>query len=302
MALTLDHMNEFLRAHAFSKATRRSYRHIITSFLTDVKQHPAKGWPLASVTWFEGLRLAPNSKRFYLSVVKSFISWCIRKKYIKEGPLDGIKIRGSSVSLRHALTRNQVRDLLSDIAMDDDVRSRRDYAIIVFMLFTGMRISSVAGINLNDFEFMGDEMIVKYKSKGHIGKDSFSVVPKKVIGIIERYLEARPGRANIGGKGPLFATMTKPIRRLSAHGLRFIIKDRFERAGIVAKGICPHSLRHTAAITAFENGADIMAVKDMLGHKNVNTTMIYLQSLERIGRAAESKIDYGLDIQGKNTK
>ncbi len=69
--------------------------------------------------------------------------------------------------------------------------------------------------------------------------------------------------------------------------MRKLVKDRLREAGLDRPGLSPHSLRHTAAALAYTNGADILSIRDMLGHRSVTTTENYLRSIDRIERAAE---------------
>lgn len=296
-------INEFLSSHAYQVNTRRCYRGILTRFLRDVDPDALR-WRQRSVAWVEKLPVTPSSKQFYVDALKSFFKWCVKRGYCEMNPVDTVRIRVYKTNLRHAFTLDEVRTLLEVALVEGDEKGFRDYAIMVFMLHTALRIGGLVSIDLEDISEAEGKTVAKYQGKGHVGKDSFVVVPQPAFEAIEQYLSnCEPQRPIYNGTGPLFLTVAhNRQKRLSISGVRWMIRERLAQAGVTRKGVCVHSFRHTAATTAYRSGADILSIQKMLDHASLQTTQIYLHSIDRIQGAAELKIDYGLGPKKKKRK
>lgn len=292
MKIRPGHVNQWLSIHNFAKETKRVYHRAALAFLKEVSPGK-KGWVERAVIWHDQQELSQGSKQLYVVAARGFMAWCLKQKLIKENPLVGLRIRIAELSAsRPVLTKEQVQTVLSLIKKEKTEIARRDYAIIVLMLHTGLRVGGTAGIDLQDFERSGSRIIARYKAKGHGGKDSFVVVPPAALKAIKAYLSRQePRRKVMEMRGPLFMVRYGD-RRLSVSAMRKSVTDRLRKAGI--EDAVVHSLRHTAATMALKAGMDVLKIKDMLGHQNLNTTQLYLHSLERVEEAAELSIDYGL--------
>ena len=93
---------------------------------------------------------------------------------------------------------------------------------------------------------------------------------------------------------PLFVSHSNRAKekRLTTRSIRRLVKNQLRKAGLVSEKLSAHSLRHTCATIALGNGADVVSVKDMLRHTNINTTMIYIHSLDRIKKGAERFVSF----------
>lgn len=145
----------------------------------------------------------------------------------------------------------------------------RDCAILELMYATGMRVSEVSGLKVNDVNM--DVGFVRCLGKGR--KERLIPLGKKAISAIGRYLDrVRPLSAKKGTSAELF--LNRSGKRLSRISIWKLVKIYARRAKI-KKPIKPHLLRHSFATHLLERGADLRSVQEMLGHANISTTQIY---------------------------
>lgn len=141
----------------------------------------------------------------------------------------------------------------------------RDKAILELLYATGMRVSELCALRLNDLS----DTFVKVKGKGK--KERIIPVGKKAIEAIDQYLLQYRGEMK-EENGPLFISMRgRPIDRITIWNR---VKEYAKAAGIV-KSISPHTLRHSFATHLLENGADLRLIQEMLGHEDIGTTDRY---------------------------
>ncbi len=279
-----ERVDEYLASRDLARNSKKAYRHAITLFLKHARPGTT-GWKERAMSWKEEMTVSPATKALYIIAARGFLGWCVENGHVDANPLDRVKVRVYTFTPKAALDETEARTLLDSLRSMDNEKAVRDRAVITLMLHTGIRIGGLATMDIQDFTEHGERTLLHYAGKGHSGKDSFVVVPPAVRDAVDTYL-ARSGRKD-AGEGALFVTTAPPRRRLSTSAVRKLIKDRLREAGLARPGLSPHSLRHTAAALAYTNGADILSIRDMLGHRSVTTTENYLRSIDRIERAAE---------------
>lgn len=142
----------------------------------------------------------------------------------------------------------------------------RDYAIVVLFLNTGIRVSELCSIDINN---IGTDTI-KVKGKGN--KERTVYLNRACIKAIKRYkLERRSHEEN--KIDALF--ISERGKRISVRAVENLVERAVENAGLQHKKITPHKLRHTSATLMYFSGVDILKIQYILGHENLNTTMIY---------------------------
>lgn len=274
-------MASYIAEGDYSPETQRVYNRIIAAFLEHSRPWE-KNWLDRAATWRKSLRVAPSSQALYISAVRGFLAACLDDGLIEKNPLGRVKIRIGETSSRRALSVKEVHKLLRSA-------SPRDHAMLSVMLYTGMRVSGVAGLDIGDFKANPDgTMVATYKAKGHRGKDSQVGVHSDAMKSLKKYLKTTD--RSLSSTGPVF--LSKHKRRLAPASLRKIVSGLLEDAGISGGGVCVHSLRHTAATQAIEAGADLKSVQEMLGHKSIQTTEKYVHRLRRFKDSAELKVSY----------
>ena len=289
-------IEQFIAEGVYAETTIKAYRKVLGDFVEYVKPG-TDGWELRAIGYRDTKKCGPHGKAMYLAIAKSFLTWCVLEGMLQKNPLQKVTVRVSKMGNRTSLTNEQVKALLDTLEKackpsnkKDRVIAYRDRAAVIFMLHTAMRISGAIGIDLADFTLDGSGTggEVHYKCKGHIGKDSRAYVTEAPFKAIDEYLKIT--KRTWKSEGPLFITSSG--RRIGYDGMAKSLKQRFAEAGISGKGICAHTLRHTAASRAFESGADLRSLMDMLGHTSLNTTQIYIHGLKGVEHSAEAKIHY----------
>ena len=144
----------------------------------------------------------------------------------------------------------------------------RNLLIIRMLYATGIRVSELVNIGLNDINI--NDRTIKILGKG--SKERIVVFGNNTKDILEEYLSRGRRQVDIHGSNYLF--LNKDGNRLSTRYVRKIINDIIFKASIEMH-VSPHMLRHTFATGMLNNGADLVSVKDLLGHESLNTTSIY---------------------------
>lgn len=162
------------------------------------------------------------------------------------------------------LTTEEIDSLLSQPKIEDFLGSR-DRAILELLYATGMRVSELCGLRINDLS----ENFVKVRGKGK--KERIIPVGKKAALAIDHYLLNFRGEMKEENAPIFISTRGKPIDRVTVWNR---VKAYARSAGIL-KTISPHTFRHSFATHLLENGADLRLIQDMLGHEDIGTTDRY---------------------------
>jgi site-specific recombinase XerD len=235
---------------------------------------------------------AVQTVNLWLSAIRRFYAFLIEEF---DAPIlnPAAQVRGVSrrgVSRRHKrdeLTPSEVRSVLN--TCDTSKQGRRDKAILALMAYCALRTSEVRLADLADLQTRDGRIILWVKGKGYKEPNDFVVLPKPAVKAINSWLKVRGKK-----KGSLFWSLSRQNReeRLSARGIRGMVKKRYMEAGVVGLNKSTHSLRHSAISTAIRNGAEPLQVQAMARHKNYNTTLIYYHELSRTENPAEDLITY----------
>lgn len=214
--------------------------------------------------------LKPTTITRYLTTLRRFFAFLKMEGLINENPMTTISLPKKREHLPEVLTLDEVDRLLATPDVET-VLGLRDRAILETLYATGLRVSELVAIRLNDWhEDMG---FIRTIGKG----DKERIVPLGEIAQdwISRYLEeSRPKlvRNEDGTKDCLFLNFHgNPLTR---QGIWKNLKAYVQKAGI-QKNVTPHTLRHSFATHILENGADLRIVQELLGHTDISTTQIY---------------------------
>jgi len=164
---------------------------------------------------------------------------------------------------------------------------KRDYALVVLFLTTGIRSIEAERANTNDIDIVQGEAVLHIQGKGRDSKAEFVKLSEETYSAIQEYLATIDTNsiADDDRGTPLF--LTKPHngirRRLSTKMIRTQIKDLLVSIGYNSRAYSVHSLRHTFATTALLKGASILQTQEALRHKNISTTQIYSHMVEGLG-------------------
>ena len=211
-----------------------------------------------------GFGLAASSRARKVATIRSFYKYLVTKaKIMEESPIQELDSPRMRQSLPRYLTLDESIQLLESIDGDN---SERDFCIITLFLNCGVRISELVGLNLTDIR--GDRMRVLGKGN----KERVVYLNTACQSAIGDWLAVR---SRSGAADPYALFITRKHTRVTKAGVHYMLKQRFAAAGLDSSKYSAHKLRHTAATLMLQNGVDVKAVQEVLGHEHLNTTEIY---------------------------
>ena len=204
-----------------------------------------------------------------LASIRSFYQYLLRVKKIKHDPADGIQSPKVEKKAPSVLTSKEV-ELLLEQPKDVDLKGTRDKAMLEFAYATGMRVTEIISLDIDDVNL--SEGFVTCNS----GKKQRTIpIGTMSLKALKEYIEeARPVIIKDESNKALFVNVNG--KRLTRQGFWKIIKYYKEQAHI-AKDITPHVLRHSFATHLLQNGADLKSIQTMLGHSDISSTQVYMQ-------------------------
>lgn len=230
----------------------------------------------------------PATVQGYLIAVKLFFKWTQQ-----EGLYPDVAQRVKSVKLdtghkKDYLTTQQVSKLLNTIDRSS-LRGLRDYALLILMITTGLREISVIRADVEDMRPAGDSAALYHRGKGRSDKTEYVKIAAPVEEAIRHYLNTR---GDYTPSAPLFCSISNRNGggRLTTRSISRIAKTRLFEADLRSNRLTAHSLRHTAATLNLLNGGTVEETQQLLGHRNINTTMIYAHAMERVNNNSEERI------------
>ncbi len=190
--------------------------------------------------------------------------------------LDSPKLKKS---LPKYLTVDQAKKLLAVI---DGPNRERDYCIITFFLNCGMRLSELVSIDYKKILISDDSATIIITGKGN--KERTVYLNHACISALNAYMRVRP-KDGVKDRNALF--LSNRLTRISPKTVQHLVETYLEKAGLGGQGYSVHKLRHTAATLMYQTGnVDLLELKEILGHENLNTTQIYTHLLDSKLKAA----------------
>ena len=214
-----------------------------------------------------------------LSALRSFFKYAhVKEHIIDTNPTADVDAPKKSLTLPKYLTVEEAVKLIETVRDDKESKTRiRDYAIIVLFLNTGMRLSELVGLNLESL----DPEITKVKVLGKGAKERVIYLNKAARAALIDYLRQRLDPKHVRtSSNAVFLSGRE--NRISNKTVQWMVQKYLKMAGLGAKGLSVHKLRHTAATLMYQSGkVDIRVLKDILGHEQLNTTQIYTHVVDR---------------------
>lgn len=215
----------------------------------------------------EGKKTSTASRS--LATIRSFYQYLLRTKKVKEDPTVSIQSPKIEKRVPSVLTSEEV-ELLLDQPKDVDLKGTRDKAMLEFAYATGMKVTEIIDLNIDDVNFDENTVLCSNEKKARI--IPLGTLAEKAL---KEYVEdARPIMVKDETNKALFVNVNGD--RLTRQGFWKIVKYYKEQAHI-EKDITPHVLRHSFATHLLQNGADLKSIQAMLGHSDISSTQIYAQ-------------------------
>lgn len=217
--------------------------------------------------YLQGMGKSPSTVSRCAASLKRYYTFLMEKGKSRQNPAAGIALEKHSRKLPSILTNHEV-DLFLSQPDQTDPKGIRDKAMLELLYASGIRVSELISLNLEDVNLSVGFLVCRSGEKER-------VIPlyKVAVRSIQEYLQSvRPILTADNGETALFVNVNGG--RMSRQGFWKIVKSYQTKAGI-QKDITPHTLRHSFAAHLLENGADIRDIQEMLGHADLSTTQIY---------------------------
>lgn len=248
------------KLEGFSPITLDNYL-LELSMFADIVKKKAEDIATADVRMYlsQDGTLKMSTIRKKLSVLKSFFSWLASEEYIKLDPTTKLKAPKDEYLLPKSLSIEELEMLRESCGT---VRQR---AFLEILYATGCRLSEVHGLDKSDINIQNMSTLVI--GKGDKQREVYFSI--RAMYHLGKYLKGRNDNCEA-----LMVTERKPYRRLSKRGIQREIGIIAKRAGLQDK-VSPHVLRHTFATLTLNNGAELVAIQELLGHSSPDTTLRY---------------------------
>ncbi len=205
-----------------------------------------------------------------LATIRSFYKFLVKRGRIATNPVASIRTPKQEKKLPKFLEYEQIQRLLTTPATNHWLGAR-DRAMLETLYSTGMRVSELVGLNIDDVDFLGE--VVRLRGKGK--KERVAPIGSSALQAIQHYLEFKNRRAQNNSN---FDTKTLFVNkhggRMSTRSVRRKM-DKYLVAAGLDPSISPHTLRHSFATHMLNNGADLRSVQELLGHQSLSTTQVY---------------------------
>ena len=223
-----------------------------------------------------------------LAAIKSLFNYLYNFEKIKDNPAMHLRTPKTDKNLPVIVRENDIVSLMEEPIKNpitNEIEGERDHAILEMLYATGLRLSELLSINICDID--RKSKLVKVMGKG--GKERIVPIGKVAINSIESYLKKLGKSIRSSYEDPLF--VNKKGKRLPKRTLQRRIKKYLE---VTMGGGTVHTLRHTFATHLVNSGADILTVKELLGHSSLSSTQHYTRlNLEKIKKVYQEKHPHG---------
>ena len=234
-----------------------------------------------------GVKYQPTTANLYLTAAKLFFDFLAVEGYIEKNPCEHIK--GFKIENTHkkaALSAEMTKAVVNKFDTST-LEGKRNKALYALMTSCGLRCIEVVRANVSDIEKIGGVIRLAIQGKGKSQKDAGVTIPAGVYSLICEYMAAR---GVVTADSPLFVSVSNRNfgGRLTTTSISRIIKKSLRDGGYDSPRLTAHSLRHSAATVALKNGASLREVQDLLRHKNISVTQVYLHELNSIENPASN--------------
>lgn len=256
------------KIEGYAKGTLYNYTRFLTKFFFEVKKAPEQvetnDIRVYLYKYQEERGISNRSLEKIRGSLASFYKWMCVEGYIEKNPMTPIK------QIKYEKKEKKSLEQIELEYLRKSCKTEKEKAIVEFLYITGCRVSELCGVKLTDINF--DKKTVIVLGKGI--KYRTVMLNAKSIVTLESYMKVRKGNSDF-----LFVSDRYPYEPMHVCGIQKIIKLLCERTSKERMiYVTPHILRHTMATTARKSGMPIENISKLLGHSNINTTLIYAKT------------------------
>ncbi|MGD0274685.1 MAG: tyrosine recombinase XerC [Syntrophales bacterium] len=205
-----------------------------------------------------------------LSAIRAFFNYLIRQGKLHSNPADLVQAPTAEKYVPRVLSVDEVFSLLEGTYPPDEM-GLRDRAILELFYSSGVRLSELAGMNIEDLDF--GQSLVRVRGKGN--KERVVPVGRVALMSLRTYIDKKLEKAPEGKPGSQRALFTgRSGSRLNVRTISRILQKYVSKSGLDRR-VSPHTLRHSFATHLLDAGADLRAIQELLGHESLSTTQKY---------------------------
>jgi integrase/recombinase XerD len=279
MQARIDAFLNFLTVEkGYSRNTIDAYRNDLSQFVKFLEEETVSSWDAVTKDRLTAFILEMKDREYSSSTVarkvaavRAFLHFLVSEGIVQEDPSANLDSPSVTKRLPRPISPDEIEALLAAPGAEDNPRAVRDRALLELLYATGMRVTEVVSLEVEDVNLAS--AAVRCFGKG--SKERIIPIYPKAVEALESYLEQ--GRLLLL-KNPDEKALFVNHRgeRLTRQGLWLIIKRYVKQIGI-NELVTPHTLRHSFATHMLNGGADLRNVQKLLGHANISTTQIYTQ-------------------------
>ena len=265
---------------SYLRDLRQFSEHLAAQRVTDLRK--VKTAAISDyVAWMGGKGKSAATVTRALASIKSFYNYLLLRGQVTANPAKSVAPAKVERKLPQILTSREVELFLAQ-PEPTDAKGCRDRAMLELLYATGIRVSELISLDVDDLNLPGG--VLKCVSRN---KERIIPLYPAAIQILNDYVHhVRPRLVEDLNETALFVNMNG--ERMSRQGFWKLIKHYQEKAGI-EKDITPHTLRHSFAVHLLENGADLRSIQEMLGHSDISSTQVYAQLVKQNLKAVYNK-------------
>lgn len=265
------------RASNCTPRTIKTYRERLRDFISWLDRQGVRHIEEIKATHIRGYILShqeqhksPWTVHGQARAVKAFCRWLVADEWLVKNPMQNVKMPKLPKEILPALTKADVHKLL------DAADNKRDYALILFMLDTGIRALELVTLNGRDVDVREGVITIRH-GKGQKARQAY-IGAKATKAIIKYYRETHHGTP--ADNGPVWVSIgiRNSGKRLTYEGLRMALRRLAAKAGV--KAATPHTFRRTFALWSLRNGMSIYHLRRIMGHADLQVLLRYLDVQE----------------------
>lgn len=263
---------------AYSKDLQQFHFHITENLeisdLKEIDHHDIRSWIISIL---EDEKLQPVSVNRKISCLRSFYKYLVRNDLVEKNPMERITSLKTKKKLPLFLEQKQMESLLDQMEFGTDFQGVRDKLIIELLYCTGMRRSELIGLKTSNVNWSKNEL----KVLGKRNKERIIPLSTPTMNLIEEYSDLL--ERELSGKSNSEKLVLNDNGEEMTDGFVYRKVNRYLRLVTTIEKKSPHILRHTFATHMLNNGADLNAIKELLGHANLSATQVYTHnSIEKL--------------------
>lgn len=275
----INHVIEFMNFYTKGKRDDNFYKKVtdddIERYLTSIRRKNING---------KEVKLGDDIRAAKWSSLNTFFTFLTQKKHIENNPM--LLTERPKIKTTHTvtyLTPEEIESVFNRIREESKrVTKNRDICIVAMGLSTGLRVSAIVNINIEDINFATNS--IKVIEKGNKKREIFFA--ENLRNLILIWLKDRELYFNGEDNGPLFLSLKK--NRISVNAVESLVKRYTSH---LSKKITPHKLRSSAAMNLHGAGVDLLTIASILGHENVTTTQRYTRAYDEDKKEATNILD-----------